>query len=152
MTFLKGLGLKIKNFFSNYEKKEKAAMIAIAVVSALKHAIERKEVVTFVKLTHTLVDDGVLHILQIAVPKVLQSLAVAHRLVTPGTTPQEALDAVYDHIMTLYPEAGVAFWVKLSGDLTVEIMKAWGDKKISIAEAISISQLVFEQLQLLKNK
>ena len=118
------------------------AEIAVKVVNVIKEIVESPIVGAIVNYTKTGVDDKILarvkEILNVIAPK----LIVAQILQENKTNSEIILDLI-DYLKSQNSKIRTSVYVMLAAELT----KALADGKITTGEAISISQIVYEEIQ-----
>ena len=118
--------------------------IAVKVTSKLKEIVESPITDIITDLIPGDIDDKIHEKLKIIIPKVAFKVAIAHGILSVETKDSDALGLIIEHLKKeVNPGLKVSFWVMFSGELN----KALADDKITLAEAIGLSQLIYSEMK-----
>jgi len=142
---MKKLWLKLKALvdkqFAFLKKHLEKGRVAVAVVNALKEAIDNPVADVLVHLTKTDLDDKLLEKARIVLPVVLTKLAIAHGIIAQAKSNSDVYGAVLDHIRKLLPEGRALFLAGIAGDLNVYL----SDGKMSWSEGVELAQKIYRE-------
>lgn len=133
--FLKGLIGDLFELFRNH------AETAVAVTGRLKLIVESPIADFVTDLIPSDVDNRILSRLRIIVPKVAQQVAITYGILDANDKNSDAVKAIVSHLREVNPSARASFWITFAGELNI----ALSDGKLTLAEAVSLSQLVYAE-------
>lgn len=119
------------------------ASTAVAIVNALKNAVESQVVISFVSNSKNKYDDAILATLRQYLPAVSEKMLIVEKVISSGKSSNEILQALVEYLQDKHPEARIKFYAELAARLT----QALADNKITFAEALSISQFVYAEFK-----
>ena len=125
-------------YFSVYEINAKRA---IEVVNILKSIVNSNVVSVGVLLTKTPTDDKILNAAKIALDEAARHLVIMQGLFHQGMTNEDIIKELVRILQNEFHNQQSAFYVQLAGLITQSL----SDGKISLAEAITISQFIFSK-------
>lgn len=139
---LKKIGLWIKNFFTkSFDFLEINAAKAVKIVDAVKAAVNNPLIDMVTSLTLTPVDNMAVATVRHYVAKVAEQMLIAEKIIGINKTEAQILKELTKYLADKSPDARAKFYVELAGELAVIL----SDGKITLSEAISLTQLVFSQ-------
>lgn len=124
-----------------FEFAKQHAQVAVKVVNAIKAAVESPIAGVLVDLTPFKWDNDLLATVRIVMNKASEEMLVAEGILGYTNT-NEAAVALIHYLQTKTKNARVKFWMELSAKITEYL----ADGKLSLAEAASISQAIYEEL------
>lgn len=141
--FVKKLLHAIGDFFKGqFEWAKSHAEIAVEVVNKIKtDFVESPLAQLVVDLTPFKWDDELLVKIRAGMQAVSKEMMVAEGILAAANKDTDALVALAHYMQTKTKDARVKFWVEFAGKLTDYL----SDGKLSNAEAIALSQLIYEQ-------
>lgn len=117
------------------------ARAAYSIVNALKDIVESPIASAAVLLTKTKADDAALAAARAVLPQIAEKLLVAD-IIMSHPTPSQIIEALIDYLRRQNKDVRAAFYIVLAG----KINEALADGKVTFAEAVSIGQIVFEEI------
>jgi hypothetical protein len=147
IELMKNLFEKIKGFVQNlfqtvFDFARKNSGIAVTVVENIKWAVNHPYADIITALIPGDVDNQVVRTLRRVLPKVAFKLALAHRIVNENDTNTDVIEAIINYLKDAHPEAKTSFYVMFAAELNL----ALPDGKITISEAIILSQIAYNEL------
>lgn len=138
---------KIGEFFSKVFKSgidflKPKAECAVKVVNVIKDVIESPFADVLVNLTKTDIDNGLLKKLRIILPKVVFTLLTVDVIVNAGSTDEEIIQALVEYLRKQNNTLRAAYYTALAA----KIHESLEDGKISFGEAVSITQIVYQSI------
>jgi hypothetical protein len=117
---------------------------AVKVTAKLKEIVESPITDIITDIIPGDLDDKIHEKLKVVVPKIATKVAIAHGILSVETKDSDAVTSIIDHLKNeLNPGLRISFWVMFSGELN----KALSDDKITLAEAIGLSQLIYAEMK-----
>lgn len=133
-----------KKMFSDAMKAARQySGVAVEVTAKLKDIVENPLLSIAVGIIPGDVDNEILYLLRKVVPAVAMKMAIAHNILHASDSNSDAVAAIVDYLKTLNPDARVGFWITFAGELNI----ALADGKISIDEAVILTQLAYKELK-----
>lgn len=132
-----------KVFDKEFHFLKKNSKMAVEVTNVLKGLVESPITAAVVNLTPITWDNELLFKARPIVRKVAIEMAIAHGIIQTAENNSNVFAAIIDHLKQFVADGRVGFWVEFSGRLNV----AFSDGKISLAEGISLAQMIFEEMQ-----
>jgi hypothetical protein len=129
---------KLNFIFSKFGLYSKTA---VTITQSLKTVVENNLTADIVKATPMVWDDLGLEALKIHVPKVALKIALIHEILEANES-ANPLEIIVLYLKQLKPEARTDFWIRFSAELT----RSLADDKLSLSEAIILSQMAFKEL------
>ncbi len=134
----------IKNLYGDtFELLRNKSGVAVKVTDKLKSVVESPFADVVVDLIPGDVDNAILTQLKVVVPKVAWKLSVAHGILQASDTNSDAIAKLIEKLKEMHPEARVAFWVLFAGEVNL----ALSDGKITLSEALTLSQLAYTEIK-----
>jgi len=124
-----------------FELFRKHAELAVKITGNLKAIIESPITGVIADLIPGDLDNKVLLRLQKVVPVVAEKMALTYGILKENDKNSDAYDAIVKHLKQLNPDARASFWIIFSGELNL----ALSDGKLTLAEAVSLAQLVYAE-------
>jgi fatty acid-binding protein DegV len=118
------------------------AKAAYTLVNAIKKIVESPALSAIVLLTKTKADDAALAAARAILPQIAEKLLVAD-IIMSHPTPSQIIEALIDYLRKQNKDVRAAFYIVLAG----KINEALADGKMTLAEAVSIGQIIFEETQ-----
>lgn len=126
----------------NYEFMRHNSHLAVAVTSGLKGFIESPVADFVTALIPGEADDIAKAKLRIVLPKVAQTVALAHGIIQQSTAQHEVVAGIVAYVRTLNPDGRAIFWVNFAAQVNLSL----ADGKVSFSEAVAMAQLVFAEI------
>lgn len=114
---------------------------AVTITQGLKNIVELDLTSDIVKATPMMWDDTALMALKIHVPKVALQIALIHEILEANEA-ADPMQVIIIYLKQLKPEARTDFWIRFSAELT----KSLSDNKLTLSEALILSQMAFKEL------
>lgn len=130
-------------FQTSYDKYNEIAKRVVEFINTLKSGIESGTLDALAALTPSKKDDELVIKIKSVFSSVAQKIAAIEGLTSGRESAVDALHALLTHISSNSKDGRVKFWIILSG----ELMKALADGKLTIAEAVALTQLVYRELK-----
>lgn len=131
---------KIISFFGvTYNKLKKNSDLAVRITNELKKYVENPFVDVAVNITPWAMDNAILITLRKVIPQVAYKVAIAHRILHESANPNEAVGNIITELRNFTKDTKKAFWVQFAAELNI----ALNDGKISFAEAVILTQMVY---------
>jgi len=115
------------------------SIIAVKVVNIIKDLVESPLAPIVVDWTKTEVDDVLLPKVKEKVGDIAAKIAITHGILQANDDTSNALEKIVEYLRTINKDARVDYWLVISG----KINEALADGKITFAEGIALSQLVY---------
>lgn len=141
---MKKLWIKITSwlqgvFSDSFSWLEVNAGYAIQAVNVVKDVINSPIATVLVSLTPTTADDVILAAAKRYVSRAAAELLVVYGILKGSENPEQVLRKLTEYVSGLTPDQKAVFYVQLSG----KVMQILADGKITLAEAISLTQFVY---------
>lgn len=138
----------IKNLFNKILGKavdlfRQHAEISINVVENLKKVLDSGTADLITALIPGEIDNLLVAKLRQVLPIVLEKVAVSNNIVKTGKSHSEIIDLVLKHLKKANDDSKRLFWITLAAELNV----ALSDGKLSFAEGLLLSQLVYKEFK-----
>jgi len=146
---MKNLLKKIIDFVKNKYKSlfdllRDNSEIAVKVTAKLKGIVESPITDIITDIIPGDLDDKIHEKLKIIVPIIATKVAIAHGILSVNTKDSDAIGLIIENLKNeINMGLKVSFWVMFSGELN----KALSDDKITLAEAIGLSQLIYSEMK-----
>lgn len=115
---------------------------AVLIVGKIKNIVESEAVDVAVDLIPGQVDNLIVDKARLIIPIVIKKLSLASGIIQESNTNSEAVAKFVEHLRSLNPEGRKAFWVTLAAELNI----ALSDGKLSFAEGVILTQLIYKEL------
>lgn len=115
---------------------------AVLIVGKIKSIVESEALDVAVDLIPGHIDNVVLAKARLIMPIVIKKLSLASGIIQESNTNSEAIEKFVQHLRSLNPEGRKAFWVTLAAEINV----ALSDGKLSFAEGVILTQLIYKEL------
>lgn len=129
----------IKNLSSAFKALRKNSGIAVSITNRIKQIVENPITDIITDLIPGDLDDKIHEKLKVIVPQVAFKLAIAHKILQENETDSKAVENIITYLKTLKPDARIGFWIHFTGELNM----AMADQKITLSEAVSLTQMVY---------
>lgn len=134
---IKGKWMDVTSFM-----KEKAIPVTLVVVNAIKKAVDTGVIDFAVGMTKTKTDDAILLQVKNWLPKAMLELTTADAIIKAHGTNEQIIASIIEWLSKQSITFQNNFYVGLAGKLNLYL----ADGKISVGEAISVGQYVFENI------
>lgn len=138
---LNKIGDWLRSTFKYYSVYEVNAKYAIQVVNALKTIANSNVLNVAVLLTKSPTDDKILNAAKVALEQAAKHLVIMQGTFHQGMTNEDIIKELVRILQTEFRAQQAVFYVQLAGLITQSL----SDGKISLAEAITISQFIFSK-------
>lgn len=135
------IGEWLRSTFKYFNVYEINAKRAIEVVNILKSIVNSKVLDLAVLYTTNAADDRLLALSRKALLEASRMLLIINGKFTEGMTNEQIIIRLTEILRNEFPNAQATFYVQLAGLITQSL----SDGKISLAEAITISQYIFSK-------
>lgn len=136
VEFIKG---KFQNLFEIFRQNSE---VAVKVTNTLKDIVESPITDYATDLIPGDLDDKIHEKLKVIVPIVAQKMAIAHGILSINDTNTDAIGAIIEHLKNeINVGLKVSFWIMFAGELNI----ALSDGKITLSEAVALSQMVYAE-------
>lgn len=116
---------------------------AVEVTNMLKSVVESPVMSKVVNIIPGDLDNRILERLRSIVPIIAAEMAIAHGILQQSVNNTDTLDAIIKHLQAMHPDARIGFWLHFSGRLNLVL----SDGKITFAEAVSLAQEMYQEIQ-----
>lgn len=136
------IGNWLKSFFTeSFDWLEINADYAVQAVNIVKKIINNPVVDMAVALTPTTIDDKILAAAKSYIARAAADLLIVYNILKGSETPEEVLRKLTNYVSGLTDDQKAIFYVQLSG----KVMQILADGKVTLAEAITITQYIFKK-------
>lgn len=115
---------------------------AVLIVGKIKSIVESEVVDVAVDLIPGQIDNLIVDKARFIIPIVIKKLSLASGIIQESNTNSEAVEKFVGHLRSLNPEGRKAFWVTLAAELNI----ALSDGKLTFAEGVILTQLIYKEL------
>lgn len=115
---------------------------AVLIVGKIKSIVESEVVDVAVDLIPGQIDNLIVDKARLIIPIVIKKLSLASGIIQESNTNSEAVAKFVEHLRSLNPEGRKAFWVTLAAELNI----ALSDGKLTFAEGVILTQLIYKEL------
>lgn len=115
---------------------------AVLIVGKIKSIVESEAVDVAVDLIPGQIDNLIVDKARLIIPIVIKKLSLASGIIQESNTNSEAVAKFVEHLRSLNPEGRKAFWVTLAAELNI----ALSDGKLTFAEGVILTQLIYKEL------
>lgn len=136
INWLKGLHGDLFNKFRNNSG------IAVQIADKLKKIVESNILDIATDLIPGDLDDKILKKLKIIIPIVATKLAITHGILNEFDNNSDVIEKIIEYLKNTHSGLKVSFWVIFSAELNV----ALSDGELTLSEGISLSQLVYREM------
>ena len=134
------LTLLWKQLNNSYEWLRPRAVAATKVVNDIKNGIFNVADVV-VAITPTTADDEFVRKAKAAAEKVIQRMAAVEGLVTGSEKLEDAIEVFAKYLAGKSSEAKAKFWIELAG----KIVEVLADGRVTLAEAVALAQIIYQE-------
>jgi hypothetical protein len=133
----------IKSKFQNiFEIFRLNSEVAVKVTNTLKSIVESPIVDFVTDLIPGDLDDKIHEKLKVVIPIVAQKIAITHGILSINDRNTDAISAIIEHLKNeVNPGLKISFWIMFAGELNI----ALSDGKITLSEAIALSQIIYAE-------
>lgn len=124
-----------------FEFFKQHSSVAVNVTQKIKVMVESPVADIVTDIIPTDVDDKIHEKLKVLMPKIAYKVAVAHNILSVSDNHQESITLVIEELKKLNKENRVGFWILFAGELN----KALSDDRLTISEAVTLTQLVYSE-------
>jgi len=129
-------------FQMSFEFAIKNSALAVKITDNLKFAVESPTADLITTIIPGDIDDNILKVLRKVVPEVAFKLGLVHKIVTESQNMSEAVEKIIIYLKEMHPKARTSFWVMFAAELNL----ALNDGKITLSEAIILSQMAYSEI------
>lgn len=145
---MKNLFAKIINsvkaiFGKSFDLLRDYSHVAVKVTDTLKFAVESPFADLATNLIPGDVDRIILAKLRKVLPKVALQTAITHGILSANDKNSDAIINIIKYLKTLNPDARSGFWITFAAQINL----ALADDKLTLSEAVVLSQLAFKELK-----
>lgn len=134
----------VKSMFGKgFDSFRQYSHIAVKVTNQLKIAVESPYADLATTLIYSEVDDFILLKLRKVVPKVALKMAIIHGILSTTDKNSDAVANLIEYLKKLNPDARTGFWLTFSGEVNMGL----ADGKISLSEAVILTQMAFKEMK-----
>lgn len=131
-----------KLFSDAMDAARKYSPVAVQVTARLKEIVESPIAGIVVDLIPGNTDNAILAVLRKVIPEVATKMAITHRIIHESETNADAVGGIVEYLKSLHPDARIGFWITFAGELNI----ALADNKITIDEAVILTQMAYKEL------
>ena len=131
------------NFQKAFEKFKPIAEKVVEYINTIKAGVESGTLDSLAALSPSSKDDVIVQKIKAAFQKIAKEAAAVEGLITGNESSTEALTQLGLYLTKNSKKARLKFWVELAGKL----MEAVSDGKLTISEAIALTQLIYSNFK-----
>lgn len=119
-----------------------SSKVAVEIVGKIKTIVESEVFDIAVDLIPGNLDNIILNKVRGILPLVIKNLSLVHGIVDESETNSDAIEKFIIHLKSLNPDARKGVWITLAAEINV----ALSDGKLSFAESVILTQLIYSEL------
>ena len=115
--------------------------VAVDVTNKIKEIVESPVADIVTAIIPSDIDDKIKNKLRLVLPVVAEKMAIMHGILQVSDSNNNTVALIIEHLKSVNKDVRIDFWIRMAAELNIALT----DGKISLSEAIALSQIIYAE-------